>query len=67
VKVFPKNNLSRVEWFLCKTCSVCFVSFAIQNLFFDKVAFSGFLLGNHEKIAVVANDDFSLWPAKMPG
>ena len=33
---------------------------------FTKVAFSGFLLGNREKIAVVANDDSSLWPAKMP-
>jgi len=32
----------------------------------QKVAFSGFLLGNREKIAVVANDEFSLFPAKMP-
>jgi hypothetical protein len=34
---------------------------------FQKVAFSRFLLGNREKIAVVANADFSLFPAKMPG
>jgi len=31
-----------------------------------KVAFSGFLLGNREKIAVVANDESLLWSAKMP-
>jgi len=35
--------------------------------FFNKVAFSGFLLGNRQNIAVVANDEFSLFPAKMPG
>ena len=33
--------------------------FVVQNLFCSKVAFSGFLLGNREKIAVVANDVFS--------
>ena len=30
----------------------------VALLFFTKVTFSGFLLGNREKIAVVANDDF---------
>jgi len=33
---------------------------------FAKVALSGFLLGNHEKIAVVANAGFYLFYAKMP-
>jgi len=38
-----------------------------ETEFFGKVAFSGFLLGNREKIAVVANDESPLWPAKMLG
>ena len=33
--------------------------------FFAKVAISGFLLGNREKIAVVANDDFFRWAGNM--
>ena len=34
-------------------------SVCIRGKKIPKVAFSGFLLGNREKIAVVANDDFS--------
>jgi hypothetical protein len=34
---------------------------------FEKVAFSGFLLGNREKKAVVANDDSSCLGGKMAG
>jgi len=50
--------LFRISRILCVSCF---------KLFFAKVAFSGFLLGNREKIAVVANDDSSLFPAKMSG
>jgi hypothetical protein len=35
------------------------------KLFFAKISFSGFLLGNRKKIAVVANANFSLLSAKM--
>jgi hypothetical protein len=38
---------------------------ALKHLFFAKVAFSGFLLGNRQKIAVVANADFSRQGGKM--
>jgi hypothetical protein len=34
---------------------------------FAKVGFSGFLLGNREKIAVVGNANFSSFSAKIPG
>jgi hypothetical protein len=30
-----------------------------EKLFFEKIGFSGFLLGNCEKIAVLANANFS--------
>jgi hypothetical protein len=32
-----------------------------------KIAFSGFLLGNHEKIAFATTSNSSLFSAKMPG
>jgi len=35
--------------------------------FFTKVVFSGFSLGIHQKIAVVANDGFSLRAGNMAG
>ena len=44
----------------------CRIPAGVKKLFFAKVAFSGFLLGNREKIAVVANANFSLFSAKIP-
>jgi len=47
-------------------------AFVVQNggrwrcHFFAKVAFSGFLLGNREKIAFATTSGFSFFPAKMP-
>jgi hypothetical protein len=38
-----------------------------SKLFFKKIGFFGFSLGNREKIAVVANANFSPFSAKIPG
>jgi hypothetical protein len=40
---------------------------AATKSFFTKVGFSGFLLGNRQKIAVLGNANFYLWSAKMAG
>jgi len=45
----------------------CQILAYLQKLFFAKVAFSRFLLGNRQKIAVVANANNLSFPAKMPG
>jgi len=50
--------LFRISRILCVSCF---------KLFFAKVAFSGLLLGNRPKIAVVANAESLLGSAIMPG
>ena len=43
------------------------ISFVVQKLFFAKIAFSGFLLGNHQNLGFAATSNPSHYSAKIPG